>query len=48
MSLIPKSTIGTLKVTMDKYVQAVSDEKRKAKSKVVKMLLPDIRKREAV
>jgi hypothetical protein len=32
-----------LKVTMDTYVQAV-DEKRKAQSKVVKMLLPGIRK----
>ena len=39
---------ATLKVTMDTYVQAVSDEKRKAQSKVVKMLLPGIRKREAV
>ena len=36
------------KVTMDTYVQAVSDEKRKAQSKVVKMLLPGVRKREAV
>ena len=39
---------ANLKVTMDTYVQAVSDEKRKAQSKVVKMLLPGIRKREAV
>jgi hypothetical protein len=39
---------ATLKVTMDTYVQAMSDEKRKAQSKVVKMLLPGIRKREAV
>ena len=29
---------------MDTYVQAVSDEKRKAQGKVVKMLLPGIRK----
>jgi hypothetical protein len=28
---------------MDTYVQAVSDEKRKAQSKVVEMLLPGIR-----
>jgi integrase len=33
---------ATLKVTMDTYVQAVSDEKRNAQSKVVKMLLPGI------
>jgi integrase len=39
---------ANLKVTMDTYVQAVSDEKRNAQSKVVKMLLPGIRKREAV
>jgi len=39
---------ANLKVTMDTYVQAVSDEKRKAQSKVVKMLLPGVRKREAV
>jgi len=39
---------ATLKVTMDTYVQAMSDEKRKAQSKVVEMLLPGIRKREAV
>ena len=39
---------ANLKVTMDTYVQAVSDEKRKAQSKVVKMLLPGIRKSEAV
>jgi hypothetical protein len=31
-------------VTIDKYVQAVSDEKRKAQSKVVEMILPGIRK----
>ena len=36
---------ANLKVTMDTYVQAVSDEKRNAQSKVVKMLLPGIRKR---
>jgi integrase len=35
---------ATLKVTMDTYVQAVSDEKRKAQSKVVEMLLPGIQK----
>ena len=35
---------ATLKVTMDPYVQAVSDEKRKAQSKVVTMLLPGIRR----
>jgi integrase len=39
---------ANLKVTMDTYVQAVSDEKRNAQSKVVKMLLPGIRRREAV
>ena len=39
---------ANLKVTMDTYVQAVSDEKRNAQTKVVKMLLPGIRKREAV
>jgi integrase len=39
---------ANLKVAMDTYVQAVSDEKRKAQSKVVKMLLPGLRKREAV
>jgi integrase len=33
---------ANLKVTMDTYVQAVSDEKRKAQSKVVEMLLPGI------
>jgi integrase len=35
---------ATLKVTMDTYVQAVSDEKRNAQSKVVGMLLPGIRR----
>ena len=35
---------ANLKVTMDTYVQAVSDEKRKAQGKVVEMLLPGIRK----
>ena len=35
---------ATLKVTMGTYVQAVSDEKRNAQSKVVKMLLPGIRR----
>ena len=29
---------------MDTYVQAVTDEKREAQSKVVKMLLPGIRR----
>jgi len=33
-----------LKITMDTYVQAVSEEKRNAQSKVVKMLLPGIRR----
>jgi hypothetical protein len=33
-----------LKVTIDTYVQAVSDEKCKAQSKVVKMLLRGVRK----
>ncbi len=35
---------SNLKVTMDTYVQAVTDEKRKEQSKVVKMLLPGIRR----
>ena len=35
---------ATLKVTMDTYVQAVSDEKRNAQTRVVKMLLPGIRR----
>jgi len=35
---------ANLKVTMDTYVQAVSDEKRKAQNKVVEMLLPGIRR----
>jgi len=39
---------ANLKVTMDTYVQAVRTEKRKAQSKIVEMLLPGIRKREAV
>ena len=39
---------ANLKVTMDTYVQAVGDERRRAQSKVVKMLLPGIRKREVV
>lgn len=34
-----------LKVTMDTYVQAVSDEKCKAQSKVVEMSVPGIRRR---
>jgi hypothetical protein len=33
-----------LRVTMDTFVQAVSDEKRKAQSKVVEMSMPGIRK----
>lgn len=33
---------ATLKVTMD--VQAISDEKRKAQTRVVEMLLPGIKK----
>jgi hypothetical protein len=33
-----------LKVTMDAYVQAVTDEKLEAQNKVVKMLLPGIRR----
>jgi hypothetical protein len=37
-------SVFTLKVTMDTYVQAVSDEKRNAQTKVVKMLLPGIRR----
>ena len=36
---------ATLKVTMDTYVQAMSDEKRKAQSKVVEMIMPGIRKK---
>jgi integrase len=35
---------ANLKVTMDTYVQAVSDEKRQAQTKVVNLLLPGIRK----
>ena len=35
---------ANLKVTMNTYVQAVSDEKRKAQSKVVEMIMPGIRK----
>lgn len=35
---------ATLKVTMDTYVQAMSDEKRNAQNEVVEMLLPGIRK----
>jgi integrase len=34
---------ANLKVAMDTYVQAVTDKKRKAQSKVVEMLLPGIR-----
>jgi integrase len=36
---------ATLKVTMDTYVQAMSDEKRKAESTVVEMIMPGIRKK---
>ena len=35
---------ANLRVTMDTYVQAMSDEKRKAQSKVVEMIMPGIRK----
>jgi len=35
---------GNLRVTMDTYVQTMSDEKRKARSKVVEMIMPGIRK----
>jgi integrase len=35
---------ANLKVTMDTYVQAVTDEKREAQNMVVKMLLPGIRR----
>lgn len=35
---------ANLKVTMDTYVQAVTDEKREAQNKVVKMILPGIRR----
>jgi integrase len=35
---------ATLKVTMDTYVQAMTDEKRDAQNKVVEMLLPGIRR----
>jgi integrase len=34
---------ATLKVTMDTYVQAMTDDKRNAQNKVVEMLLPGIR-----
>jgi integrase len=36
---------ANLRVTMDTYVQAMSDEKRKAQSKVVEMIMPGIRKK---
>jgi integrase len=39
---------ANLKVTMDTYVQAVSDEKRKAQSKVVRCFCLVFAKREAV
>jgi hypothetical protein len=35
---------ANLKCTMDTYVQAVTDEKREAQNKVVKMLLPGVRR----
>ncbi|HAF24165.1 MAG TPA: hypothetical protein DCK93_14870 [Blastocatellia bacterium] len=35
---------ANLKVTMDTYVQAVTDEKGEAQNKVVKMILPGIRR----
>ena len=35
---------ANLKVTMDTYVQAVTDEKREAQNKVVKMILPGIQR----
>jgi hypothetical protein len=35
---------ATLRVTMDTHLQAVSDEKRNAQSKVVEMLLPGVRR----
>jgi integrase len=34
---------ANLKVTMDTYVQAVTDEKRQAQNKVVKLLLPGVK-----
>jgi hypothetical protein len=34
---------ANLKVTMDTYVQAVTDEKREAQNKLVKMILPVFR-----
>jgi hypothetical protein len=36
---------ANLRVTMDTYVQAVTDEKRDAQTKVVRMLLPGIGKK---
>jgi hypothetical protein len=35
---------ANLKVTIDTYVQAVTDEKRETQNNVVKMLLPGIRR----
>jgi Phage integrase family len=35
---------ANLKVTMDTYVQAVTDEKREAQNKLVKMILPGIQR----
>ena len=41
---MPASNSPSTTYTMDTYVQAVSDEKRKAQSKVVEMIMPGIRK----
>ena len=35
---------ANLKVTMDTYVQAVTDEKREAQNKLLKMILPGIQR----
>jgi integrase len=39
---------AALKVTMDTYVQTMSDEKRKAQSKVVEMIMPAFAKKQGV
>ena len=39
---------ANLRITMDTYVQAMSDEKRKAQSKVVEMIMPGTRKGSAL
>jgi len=49
MAKTPKSfrsscVMPNLKVTMDTYVQAVTDDKREAPNKVVEMLLPGTRR----